>query len=569
MTKKGYICLLIILGIIIYFNALFNGFLWDDEEQVLNNVLVHSIANFPQFFSGSTFNTGGSGSLGGLYYKPLMTTFFSLIYTLFGANSFFFHFFQIGLHILNSIFIFLIFRYFFNSSKKDFTSFVLALFFLIHPINVEAVAYVSDFQEVLFFFFGIFGFWLVVSKRLASVKNYFLLFLLMLFSLLSKESGALFIFITGLYSLLFSKKHLKTILVTLFCSISVYSILRFVIAGIYFNKHGLTPISTLTFFERLLSVPKIVFFYLKTFIYPINLSISQHWVVNSLSISEFYIPLILCLIVFTIFFGFLYYLHFKRSSSFKIYLFFLAWFLTGIFLHLQVVFPLDMTVSERWFYFPIIGLLGMLGVVFFQFKLNIITKKVLLIILVLIIFFLGIRTIIRNSNWKDGLTLYSHDELITPNSFDLENNLGVELFRAGRFNEAEAHFLASTKIAPSWWTNWNNLGVIVERKSKIEEAKIYYQKAIDNGQYYLAYQNLAKIYLYYDTPDMAKSFCEESLKKFPNNASLWTILAISEYKLKDQNKALLAAKNAYLLEPSQQNALIYSRLQQNLSLEDK
>jgi tetratricopeptide (TPR) repeat protein len=211
----------------------------------------------------------------------------------------------------------------------------------------------------------------------------------------------------------------------------------------------------------------------------------------------------------------------------------------------------------------------MLGVVFFQFKLNIITKKVLLIILVLIIFFLGIRTIIRNSNWKDGLTLYSHDELITPNSFDLENNLGVELFRAGRFNEAEAHFLASTKIAPSWWTNWNNLGVIVERKSKIEEAKIYYQKAIDNGQYYLAYQNLAKIYLYYDTPDMAKSFCEESLKKFPNNASLWTILAISEYKLKDQNKALLAAKNAYLLEPSQQNALIYSRLQQNLSLEDK
>ncbi|MDD2823199.1 MAG: hypothetical protein PHQ59_03910 [Candidatus Daviesbacteria bacterium] len=567
MTKKGYIFLLILVGIIVFFNVLFNGFVWDDEEQILNNVAIHSITNFPNFFSGSTFNTGGSGSLGGLYYKPLMTTAFSIIYSLFGPSPFFFHFFQVTLHIINSIILFLVLRYLFKTSGKDLISFIISLIFLVHPINVEAVVYISDFQEVLFFFFGILAFWLIVSKRLTSFKKYFLLFLFMLSSLLSKESGLLFILIIALYTLIFSRNYLRNILITILTTVATYSFLRFIIAGIYFNKHGLTPISILPVQERLVSVPKIIVFYFKTFIYPVNLSISQHWIVKNLNTPDFFLPLLLCLLI-TIVFGLIFsFLKSKKSDYLKLYIFFIIWLVIGITLHLQIIFPLDMTVSDRWFYFPIIGLLGVLGVVFSQFKYNNRIKNIAFLSLGIIIILLSIRTINRNSNWKDGLTLYGHDVLVYNPAFDLENNYGVELFRANRFDEAEKHFAISTQVAPNWWTNWSNLGVIAERKNKIEEAKIYYQRAIDNGQYYLAYQNLAKIYLVYESPQKTVDFCEQSLKILPNNGSLWTVLSIAEYKLKQTDKSIIAIKNAYALEPNQQNSYIYSRLIQNLPLE--
>ncbi|MFA5933207.1 MAG: tetratricopeptide repeat protein [Microgenomates group bacterium] len=568
MTKRGYIFLIIIIGLVVFANALFNGFVWDDEEQILNNVLVHSFSNFFSFFSGSTFNTGGSGTLGGLYYKPLMTAAFSLIYTFFGTSAFFFHLFQILLHITNAIFVFLIFRVIFQVKSSNSISFILAVIFLIHPINVEAVSYISCLQDILFFFFGIIAFWLIVTKRIVSIRSHVLLFGLMLSSLLSKETGILFILVDTLYVFLFSRKQLKNILITAFLSVSAYSFLRFVIAGIFFNKHGLTPISTLPFFERLLSVPKISIFYFKTFFYPNDLAISQHWVVRSLSLSDFYLPLSLSIIILGLFGIMLYIFYSKKSDFFKTYIFFLIWFLAGMIMHIQIVFPLDMTVSERWFYFPMTGLLGLISVIFLQIKLNKLTKKVLVVLLILLLLLLSFRTIIRNGDWKDGLTLYSHDVLFSTNTFDIENNFGVELFRAGRFEEAGKHFEASTKIAPNWWTNWNNLGAVEERNGNLENAKKYYQKAIDNGRYYLAYQNLAKIYLIKDGPEKSKVFCEESLKSLPNNAELWAILAISEYKLNDHDKAVKAAQNAYTLEQSQQNAYVYSRLMQNLPLEN-
>lgn len=180
---------------------------------------------------------------------------------------------------------------------------------------------------------------------------------------------------------------------------------------------------------------------------------------------------------------------------------------------------------------------------------------------------LSIRTIIRNLNWKDGLTLYSHDIRYSQDSFDLENNLGVELFRAERFEEATIHFQKSTQLAPKWWTNWNNLGVIAEKNQDFNKAAEYYQKAIDNGSYYLAYENQAKLLFFHKDPKVAKNFTEESINKFPQNGVLWFVLSLSEYKLGNINASLEASKKAYLLSPNDQTYYLYSRLSQNLPLD--
>lgn len=112
--------LLIAFGFLLYFNSLFNGFVWDDEELIVNNSQVHSLANLPAFLSGSTFNPGGASQLSGLYYKPLMTISFSALYTLFGPNPFFFHLFQLLLHIANTVFFYFILKHLLKNIRLSF-----------------------------------------------------------------------------------------------------------------------------------------------------------------------------------------------------------------------------------------------------------------------------------------------------------------------------------------------------------------------------------------------------------------------------------------------------------------
>lgn len=573
MTKGKYILALTLIGFAVYFNSLFNGFVWDDEEQILLNLPAHTISNFFQFFAGSTFNSGGASQLAGLYYKPMMTLFYSLLYTLFGPNAFFFHLFQLILHILNSILIFLMFGYFLKASTKNYLlPFLLALVFLVHPINVEPTVYIASLQDVLFFIFGVVLFILTIKSKMHYMKYIAVGALLLLMSLLSKETGAVFGLLIFIYIILFNIERLGSYIWAGGIAMGSYIILRFAIAGVAIQKHNLSPITRLDFSDRLISIPKIMFFNIKTFFYPNDLAISQHWVVSRISWSNFYLPLLVDFIFLATIAAGGIILYKIKSNLFKTYIFFLIWFIIALTFHLQL-YPLDLTVADRWFYMPIVGLLGIIGVYLFLLlkKINNLHKTVSFVFytaLMIIIASLMLRTITRNSDWKDGYTLYSHDIAIAQNSFDLENNLGVELYRKGDLTQAKAHFENSTIIAPYWWTNWNNLAAILEREGDFNKAALYYEKAIANGNYYLAYENLANILAFHDDPAKAKKFTEQALTVLPNNPRLYFILAYTNYKLGDKQGALTAAQKSLILNPNYQPSLyIYQRLSQNLPIE--
>ncbi len=104
--------------------------------------------------------------------------------------------------------------------------------------------------------------------------------------------------------------------------------------------------------------------------------------------------------------------------------------------------------------------------------------------------------------------------------------MGVELFRVGHYNEAKKYFEISTKLAPYWWVNWNNLGAIYEREKNYKKAAEYYQKSINNGQYYLAYENLAKLFvLHSNDQKRTEELLQEALKLYPENNNLRQIAA--------------------------------------------
>ena len=476
--------------------------------------------------------------MGGLYYKPLMTTAFSLIYTFFGPRPFFFHLFQVGLHIANSVLLFLVFSYFF---KKERLSFVLAMFFLVHPINVETVVYISALQDTLFFFFGILALYVLAKKeglRAGLLASFFLLL-----SLFSKETGIVWFAICFLYLFVFKKKQLSYYLLSAPISIAIYSYLRFGVAHVFFEKHGLAAISTMNMTQRLINIPAIVFYYLKIFFWPINLAIDQRWVVTSVDFPGFFLPLI----VDGLFIALLIYLailiSIKSKQYISLYIFFVLWFLGSLLFHLQL-FPLDMIVSERWFYLPLAGILGVFGSLVLGIKNKRFTNKKAITYLVLLgVVLLSVRTLLRTFDWRNGLTLYSHDIKISRDAFDLENNFGVELFRAGKLEDAKKHFEKSIKLAPSWWTNYNNLGAYWEKRGELEKAEELYKKSIDNGNYYLAYQNYAFILIKQKKYSEAVEFLENNIGFFPNNPSLTA-----------------AVKYLYSIEPTPRNRLLMDRI---------
>lgn len=547
LKTKHFILIILIIGFIVYLNVLPNGFVWDDEEQVVNNTIIQSFSHLPQIFKGSTFQTGGTGGLSGIYYKPLMTLSFMLNYALWKLNAFGYHLFQVLVHLANSVLVFLLFRNLFRKIKNSqIWAFLGSLIFVVHPANIEAVAYISAIQDVLYSFFGLLALNSVSWRVKKPGIEVFLVWFFLFASLLSKEAGIVIIPIGLLLCFWFAKEKLMVWLISGGGALMTYFLLRFGVAQVFLGSSSIVPMGQASLAERLMTIPFMLFSYLRIFFFPKDLFISQHLVIRNLADFRFWLFLPLVLIFFSLFVSIAW-----RTKS-KTFSFFLIFFSLSIGLVLNL-FPLDMTLAERWFYLPMVGLLGMIMLLLIrgiEKRKNL--EKMVLPAFLIIFFLLTFRTVVRAGDWRNGLTLFSHDIQLAPDSFDLNNNLGVELFRADQIKEAKPYFERSIELEPKWWTPYNNLGVIYEREGNLEKAREFYEKAIENGNYYLAHENLAFIVLREEEPEEAIRIINQSLVVLPYNLRLWTALTLVYYQDEQFDEAEKLAGRLYSLSPNSQ-----------------
>jgi tetratricopeptide (TPR) repeat protein len=531
LSEKKLIFLLCLVVFLVYFNSLFNEFNWDDEGQIVNNEIIQNISNLPLLFKGSTFGTGGAG-LTGWYYKPLLSLSFMINFWLWGGSPFGFHLLQIVFHIANVALVFLILKKLFRNLKfkirngNQGLAFLVALVWGVHPANVEAVAYISATQEVLFSFFCLLAFWVVLKRVRGSL---FIAGILFFLALLAKEAALVGGALILLYLFLFERERFLLGLGVFSLSLTGYVWLRIGVAGIPFSSHGIIiiiPIAQASLKERLLTVPLEFFSYLRLIFWPQVLAICQHFVVRKVDFNKFWWPLAVDLS----FLGCLSYSGWRLKS--KVFWFFAFWFLGGILMVLNI-FPLDMTAAERWLYFPMIGFLGGLSLVIVEIlEKEKSLRKVLGWVVLVVLICLGVRTVKRNFDWRNGLTLFSHDIKYSKDAFDLEGNLGVVLLRLGRLEEAKVHFERSVELEPKHWMNYNNLGVIYMIKGDSKRAEELYWKALGNGSDYLIYENLALILLSQKRWWEAEMILEEAVGKFPGNEWFRRDLEVVREKLK-------------------------------------
>lgn len=385
--------LIIILGLTVYSNALFNDFVWDDKLQIVENVYVHSPIYIPLLFAQSIGSAQKNGDFLGVFYRPLQFSVYAILYILGGGSSAIFHLFQILLHSINAVLLYHLFKHFI---RQNF-ALVLALIFLIHPANEVTVSHIANLPEVLFFFFGLAALLILVNKPFRELHIFRMAGLFLLFSLLSKETGLLFVTICLVYIYFFEKQLLvKTSIIFIFL-LTFYAILRINSLGLHFFQMNRSEAFDISLMDRVILIPKLTIFYLKEIFSPSLVpKISSSGMVTPL-------PLVANFIIIT---GLLtaLFLTIKlvlKSKHFYAALFFLIWFLIGLGMHVQII-PLDVVAAKRWLYFPLAGFLGLIGVIITKFNLKSHYEKYLLIpLFILMIGFFSIQTYQMNYLWQD------------------------------------------------------------------------------------------------------------------------------------------------------------------------
>jgi len=230
-----------------------------------------------------------------------------------------------------------------------------------------------------------------------------------------------------------------------------------------------------------------------------------------------------------------------------------------------------MTVADRWFYFPMAGLLGILGILYQRVAQTLLKHSVVSVSLsIIVIFSLVLITILRNSDWQNAIKLYTHDIQISDN-YHIEISLGAEYARAGAYQEALHSFERSAALRPYEY-NLLNMGVTYAAMGNIERAKSFHKKALQAKTYDLflphkhslkLYVSYAELMLFYDSTSQALSFTQTALRDYPDSSELWNVLALAKHKEHDIQGAMDAATKAYQLNPNNQFAETYTQFFNN------
>jgi predicted Zn-dependent protease len=168
------------------------------------------------------------------------------------------------------------------------------------------------------------------------------------------------------------------------------------------------------------------------------------------------------------------------------------------------------------------------------------------------------RTIVRNTNFIDNVTLTCHDAAAAVDDAFLENSCGASLFQAGNIKEAQVHLEKSVQLAPYSFLNWYSLGTLMGTRAERESDKAmlavaekYLQTSIQNAPAIpYAYEVLGYLYASYENCQTASIFLTDATKRFPSNHIPWLYLAIAESKCGNTQSATQAIHAAYKLNPS-------------------
>jgi uncharacterized membrane protein len=319
--------------------------------------------------------------------------------------------------------------------------------------------------------------------------------------------------------------------------------------GLSVANSNQASIEKLNLIGRLLTDPAIILFYFTKFIFPFKLATGYYFTYPHFSISHTLIPLLidLAIIALIVYIGSL--VHKKASKAiYFTYIFFTAWLTIGLLTTLQLV-PLDMTACETWFYFPMVGLLGMVGITISVLKpYKYINQKILISLIFMLLLILGVVSVIRGTNYSSQYNLAFHDIQSSKEDYIAYNTVATYLYNQNRIQAAKKYAEQSIALFPNQ-NNLATLGIIENTEGNYLLAEQTYIKAISEG-YTSAqlnqklYEDTGLIMLWEGHPIYNINFIKHGLSLYPNDSTLWIYLAVIQENNNDKTDAKVSIANA-------------------------
>ena len=470
--------LLAIPTIVAYYSGLADGFYFDDHINIVDNVLLHvespTLANFWQ-----AAWSGNSGPIG----RPLSYLSFSLNWYFTGDSAYAMKLTNLGIHLAVGILLFILSRQLLaftnqsNSSKLQINvvSFLVALTWLLHPINLTSVLYVVQRMTSLSALFCVCVMLCYTHYRIQqmSLKGQWLPFIVFviifgLLALLAKETAAIVIFyLASIEFFIFRFQTLnkldEIILKSLYALVFLSLMLGFSIF-FYTNPDWLKNIYELRSFslsERLLTESRIIIWYLKMIVAP-NISEMSLFLDDFALSKSLFQPI--TTILSTIIIALLLVGGLIFRKKFILISFGIFWFFSAHLLE-STILPLELAYEHRN-YLPSFGIIICFVSIFNQLISRKKIKYVVTILLATWISLISYTTFLRAHQWSDPLQLALADIEYHPNSARAHTTLaGIYAsiyagFDAGIvtnsdaldgddvFSKADYHFKKSVELDP-------------------------------------------------------------------------------------------------------------------------
>ena len=553
----------------IFGNGISGDFVFDDVTVIQNRGDLTNPDNFFNLFISPYHQNSPKTGL----FRPLTMASYSLNHLIFGSSPVSFHVVNIIIHALNSALVFWLIRYFYKSSPVPWIAFLL---FLSHPIHTEAVTSIVGRAELLAFF------WALATALLFLKGKRVLAGVSFLLALMSKEVAVMvwpiLLFIE--WSVLGGKfiKSVKNILF-LVVPFAVYSLMRYFALGQYFSGDISTtivenPLKFTEWPERIYTALKVLYMYAARLIWPQHLSAdysynSIHVVSNILRSPEAIVgAVVLAALVWSL-------VNPKiRGTGYGLAA---VLFLAPYIIISNIIVPTGTIMGERLMYFPSLGFVLFVALLFSKFAKRHFHKPALAA-LVIILAAYGLRTIVRNQDWHDARALFSaaakesSDSLIIRTALagvyiregewseakeqldaaqaihkdnsHLQNLLGIVADHDGDTSLAEAKFKKSLELNPDAINSYINLGELYIRQNRFEEAAPHFLKVIDfyaKAEYVIRY---AYIEISINNPNTAIEVIDKHFGLGTDNPDALSVIGTAYFVKGDYQQAVYYLKKA-------------------------